>query len=89
MPEFYSFTSEQMFPAMWNGRGLGEYLYMPVHFWDNCLGYMILTGTLDTKHIPNYYVWIRNIGNALEKLKNVSELRNAARNIEIWQSATA
>lgn len=21
MPEFYSFTSEQMFPAMWNGRG--------------------------------------------------------------------
>lgn len=82
MPEFYSFTSEQMFPAMWNGRGSGEYLYMPVHFRDNCLGYMILTGTLDTKHIPNYYVWIRNISNALEKLKNVSELRNAARNID-------
>lgn len=24
MPEFYSFTSEQMFPAMWNGRGSGN-----------------------------------------------------------------
>lgn len=82
MPEFFSFTSEQMFPAMWNGNGSGEYLYMPVHFRDNCLGYMILTGTLDTRRIPYYYVWIRNISNALEKLKNVSELKNAIRNID-------
>lgn len=84
MPEFEAFDTELMFPDIWDKsrRTPGNYVFVPLHFQDNCIGYLVLTGDIATKQVPWYYIWIRNISHALQNLQNTLRLKGAIQNID-------
>lgn len=84
MPEFEAFDTELMFPGIWDEsrRTPGNYVFVPLHFQDNCIGYLVLTGDIATKQVPWYYIWIRNISHALQNLQNTLRLKGAIQNID-------
>lgn len=84
MPEFTPFDTEQMFPPIWDEarRTPGNYVFVPLHFQDNCIGYLVLTGQIATQQVPWYYIWIRNISHALQNLQNTLRLKGAIQNID-------
>lgn len=84
VPAFTAFDTELMFPGIWDpGRGeLDNYLFVPLHFQENCIGYLVLTGNIATDRVPTYYIWVRNISHTLQNLQNTLRLKGAIRNIE-------
>ncbi|MGN0341738.1 MAG: diguanylate cyclase domain-containing protein [Roseburia sp.] len=84
MPEFESFHKEELFPDMWQEHCTGKenYIFVPVHFKDNCLGYLVITGEVNTATMPRYYSWVRNMCNSIENLRNILSLKTALRNID-------
>lgn len=82
MPSFEPFDTAQMFPAIWEQENPSEFLFVPVHFRDNCLGYLVIKGPFSKENITYYYNWVRKISNALEKLSNILMLKNAVCNID-------
>lgn len=84
MPEFQPFDTEQMFPGIWDEtrKTPGNYVFVPLHFQDNCIGYLVLTGDIATQQVPWYYIWIRNISHALQNLQNTLRLKGAIQNID-------
>lgn len=84
MPEFESFSKDELFPHMWDEGGSGKenYIFIPVHFKESCLGYLVITGEVNTSTMPRYYSWVRNMCNSIENLRNIVTLKTALRNID-------
>ena len=84
MPEFESFNRDEMFPYMWGDHCTGQenYIFMPVHFKENCLGYLVITGEVNTDTMPRHYSWVRNMCNSIENLRNIVSLKTALCNID-------
>lgn len=75
---------KNMYPSVWenNDKEAETRLFIPLHFRDNCFGYLVLNGTINMERIPFYYAWIHNISNSLEKLQNMLALKNAICSID-------
>lgn len=84
LPVFEPIERKKLAPkaCIKEGKASGIYLYIPLHFRDNCFGYLVLTGAIDLNRVPNYYAWIHNISNSLENLQNMLALKRAISNID-------
>lgn len=72
-----SFSVEEMLPALYEERDYPTtYYFTPLHFKDRCLGYIAINfGNDIVTYDPYYPTWVRNINNAIEIIRNQSELR--------------
>lgn len=71
------FPVVQMLPALYEEREYPTtYFFTPLHFKDRCLGYIAINFGKDiVTYDPYYHTWVRNINNAIEIIRNQSELR--------------
>ncbi|MDO5522195.1 MAG: diguanylate cyclase [bacterium] len=71
------FLVSDMLPALYEEREYPTtYYFTPIHFKDRCLGYITINfGEEITTYDPYYHTWARNINNAIEIIRNQSELR--------------
>ncbi|MDO5292697.1 MAG: diguanylate cyclase [bacterium] len=71
------FLATDMLPALYEERDYPTTFYFtPIHFKDRCLGYITINfGEEITTYDPYYHTWARNINNAIEIIRNQSELR--------------
>lgn len=66
-----TFPLGEGFFDLWNSdKECDIYLFQPLHFRDNTLGYVVLNGSLTPLTMPSYLVWIKNISSILEMMKN-------------------
>lgn len=64
----FTFKAKEMIPNLWTARDKPKaYYFTPLHFYENCLGYSVITFEDKTKTLDSIYrSWSRNIMNALE-----------------------
>ncbi len=71
------FDVKDMLPALYEERDYPTtFFFTPIHFKDRCLGYIAISfGDEIATYDPYYHTWARNINNAIEIIRNQSELR--------------
>lgn len=84
IPIFEPLEKERLFYGLFDdeAENAASRVFVPLHFRDNCFGYLVLTGTIDMDRIPFYYAWIHNLSNSMENLQNMLALKNAICSID-------